>query len=210
MKMFSLFPFLAATALAIGLAASSPILAPRNLCPVNKEQPDLKPASNGVSGAYQHISAKHPEQVFPGSDWAKVTPNDVCAIFNLRVSVPASQGKICNTMFEFPDWHQAPDLFKFSGSGNFTLTSYKPGFGSLEGVTTYYNQPPFSIKYFRMPYVMKPGNSYLIRSEPCNIAPGIPSPSWVAGSLCSSDTEFIFKQSNLLCPLGFYMVLTDI
>ncbi|KAJ4989784.1 gpi anchored cell wall protein [Stagonosporopsis vannaccii] len=189
------------------LGLLSKLLTPK--CPSNKAQPDGKLPSNSVStSALVPISAKNPNTAYPNSEWAKITPGDFCTVFNLVVDSDATQGKVCNLVFDFPDYLQAPGDFVFLGSGKFTFTGYDINAGAVPGETTYANQPRPGPSPPYPPPVMKPGNSYIVNSAPCGIPPGI-GPVTVSGSLCSKDTTFLFKQSRKVCPLGFYVVLTE-
>jgi hypothetical protein len=178
-------------------------------CPANPAQPDGKLPKGSIStSVLVPISSKNPKTAYPNSDWAKITPGDFCTVFNLVVDSDATQGKVCNLVFDFPDYLQAPGNFIFLGSGKFTFTGYDINAGAVPGETTYANQPRPGPSPPNAPPVMKPGNSYIVNSAPCGIPPGI-GPVTVSGSLCSKDTTFLFKQSNGACPLGFYVLLTD-
>jgi hypothetical protein len=182
----------------------------KSKCPANPAQPDGQlPKGSITTSVLLPISAKKPKKTFEATEWAKVTPNDICTIFNLDLPVAATQGKICNLVFDFPSFAQAPGLFTFKGPGHFTFTGYAIGAGAVPGVTTYANQPAPGPSPPNPPAVMKPGNSYIINAAPCGIPAEIPGTVTVSGSLCSKDTTFIFKQSDKKCPLGFYVVLTD-
>lgn len=178
-------------------------------CPANTAQPDGKPPKGSIStSALVPISSKNPNTAYPNSEWAKVTPGDFCTIFNLVLDSDATQGKVCNLVFDLPDYLQAPGDFVFVGSGKFTFTGYDINAGAVPGETTYAKQPRPGPSPSNPPPVMKPGNSYIVNSAPCGIPPGI-GPVTVSGSLCSNDTTFIFRQSQKTCPVGFYVVLTD-
>ena len=214
MKTLNLLSVILATAFA---APTTPFL-PSNLltsrtllkCPANPAQPNGRLPKDAVStSVLVPISAKKPNQAFGATDWAKVTPNDFCTIFNLELDPATTQGKLCNLVFDFPSLLQAPGLFTFLGSGKFTFTGYAFGSGAQPGMTTYNKQPAPGPSPPNPPSVVKPGNSYVINSAPCGIPKGTPGPITVSGSLCSEDTLFLFKQSNAICPLGFYVVLTD-
>lgn len=210
---------LIATLLVTALAAPTTSPAPTNpleertfnkKCPSNDAQPDGKLPEGSVStSVLVPISEKHPKKAYPASEWAKVTPGDFCTVFNLDLPVAETQGKICNLVFDFPSFFQAPGLFTFFGSGKFTFTGYAIGAGAVPGETTFKNQPAPGPSPPNPPPVMKPGNSYIINAAPCGIPPNIPGKVTVSGSLCSKDTTFIFKQSDVVCPLGFYVILTD-
>jgi hypothetical protein len=47
-----------------------------------------------------------------------------------------------------------------------------------------------------------------MNGSPCGIPPGIGKIT-VSVALCSKDTTLLFRQSDAICPLGFYVVLTD-
>ncbi|KAF2744790.1 hypothetical protein M011DRAFT_520795 [Sporormia fimetaria CBS 119925] len=181
-------------------------------CPANFAQPDGKLPEDAISTSLLlPISAKAPNKSFYVPEWAKVTPNDECTIFNLELPVAASQGKICNLVFDFPSYDQAPGVpYVFHGPGHFTFTGYEFGAGAIPGVTTFENQPEPGLSPPNPPEVVEPGNSYVIHSAPCDIPPEMEGAVLFSGSLCSEDTTFMFKQSNEQgCPLGFYVVLTD-
>lgn len=178
-------------------------------CPANTAQPDGKLPKGSIStSALVPISSKNPNTAYPNSEWAKVTPGDFCTIFNLVLDSDATQGKVCNLIFDLPDYLQAPGDFVFVGSGKFSFTGYDINAGAVPGETTYAKQPRPGPSPPNPPPVMKPGNSYIVNSAPCGIPPGI-GPVTVSGSLCSKDTTFIFRQSQKTCPVGFYVVLTD-
>lgn len=220
MKVFAILPALiAAVNAAPSTPASSSSLETRNFgflsrlfsanCPANEAQPDGKLPKGFIStSALVPISSRNPNTAYPNSDWAKVTPGDYCTIFNLVLDSDATQGKVCNLVFDLPDYFQAPGDFVFLGSGKFTFTGYDINAGAVPGETTYAKQPRPGPSPPNPPSVMKPGNSYIINSAPCGIPPGI-GPVTVSGSLCSKDTTFWFKQSQTTCPIGFYVVLTD-
>ena len=189
----------------LGLLAK--LLTPK--CPASRAQPDGKLPKGSIStSALVPISAKNPTTAYPSSDWAKITPGDFCTIFNLVIDSDATQGKVCNLVFDFPDYLQAPGDFVFLGSGKFTFTGYDINAGAVPGETSYAKQPNPGPSPPNPPPIMKPGNSYIVNSAPCGIPPGI-GPVTVSGSLCSKDTTFMYKQSNKICPLGFYVVLTE-
>jgi hypothetical protein len=217
MKTLTLLSALMASSLAAPTTPASD-LTPRTLsllknlgkCPANAVQPDGKLPKGAIStSALVPISAKKPNEAFPDSEWAIITPNDKCTIFNLELDSDATQGKVCNLVFNFPDLLSAPGLFVFLGSGKFQFTGYDINASAVPGVTTFNKQPRAGPSPPNPPPVMKPGNSYVINSAPCGIPPGIGKVT-VSGSLCSKDTTFTYKQSDKLCPLGFYVVLTDI
>lgn len=220
MKTFTvLSTLLAATFAAPTIPATEASLEPRTLsllseflapkCPANPTQPDGKLPKGSIStSALVPISSKNPKTAYPNSEWAKVTPGDFCTIFNLILDSDATQGKVCNLVFDFPDYLSALGDFVFLGSGKFTFTGYDINAGAVPGETTYANQPHPGPSPPNPPPVMKPGNSYVVNSAPCGIPPGI-GPVTVGGSLCSKGTTFLFRQSNKTCPLGFYVVLTD-
>jgi hypothetical protein len=180
-----------------------------NQCPSNAAQPDGKLPKGSIStSVLVPISSKNPNKAYPATEWATVTPNDMCTIFNLELDSNAVQGKICNLVFDFPNILQAPGLFTFVGSGKFTFTGYDINAGAVPGVTTYNNQPRPGPSPPNPPPVIKPGNSYIVNAAPCGVPPNIGKVT-VSGSLCSKDTTLRFKQSDYICPLGFYVVLTD-
>ncbi|KAH6633471.1 hypothetical protein C7974DRAFT_172277 [Boeremia exigua] len=220
MRAFTLLPTLLAAAFAApttpAIAASleartlgllSKLQNPK--CPSNTAQPDGKLPKGSIStSALVPISAKKPNTAYPNSEWAKITPGDFCTIFNLVLDSDATQGKVCNLVFDLPDYLQAPGSFVFLGSGAFTFTGYDINAGAVPGETTYAKQPRPGPSPPNPPPIMKPGNSYIINSAPCGIPPGI-GPVTVSGSLCSKDTTFLFRQSQDKCPLGFYVVYTE-
>jgi hypothetical protein len=218
MKIFTLVSALMATAFAAPATLAPSDITLRTLsvlknfakCPANRAQPDGKlPKGNSIStSALVPISAKNCDKAYPATEWATVTPKDKCTIFNLELDSDATQGKICNLVFDFPSLIQAPGLFVFDGPGHFTFTGYDINAGAEAGVTTYNHQPRPGPSPPNPPPVIKPGNSYIINGAPCGIPPGIGKVT-VSGALCSDDTTLTFKQSDLLCPLGFYVVLTD-
>ncbi|OAL53065.1 hypothetical protein IQ07DRAFT_468409, partial [Pyrenochaeta sp. DS3sAY3a] len=179
---------------------------PSKKCPPNPFQPTghLPPGSISTS-LLVPISASHPTKAYPASDWATVTPNDTCTIFNLELDSAAVQGKICSLVFDFP---ATPGLVAFSGPGTFTFTGYDINAGAVAGVTTYNNQPRAGPSPPFPPPRMVPGNSYVVNSAPCGIPPGIGKVT-VSGALCSVDTVLRFRQSDLGCPLGFFVVLSE-
>jgi hypothetical protein len=206
--------FITATALVASVLAA-PTTSPLetrtffNQCPSNPAQPDGKLPKGSIStSVLVPISSKNPNKAYPATEWATVTPNDMCTIFNLELDSNAVQGKICNLVFDFPNILQAPALFTFVGSGKFTFTGYDINAGAVPGVTTYNNQPRPGPSPPNPPPVIKPGNSYVVNAAPCGVPPNIGKVT-VSGSLCSKDTTLRFKQSDYICPLGFYVVLTD-
>jgi len=213
MKILAFFSTLLATTLAAPTTpAPNNSLTTRTLvkCPANSVQPSGKLPPNSVSPSLLlRISAKRPDKAFHSSSWAKITPNDYCTIFNLDLNPAATQGKICNLVFDFPSKLQASFPYTFHGPGHFTFTGYAIGVGAEEGVTTWNNQPAPGPSPPNPPPVMKPGHSYIVNSAPCGIPAETPGLVTVSGSLCSKDTTFEFKQCEAKCPLGFYVVLTD-
>ncbi|KAF2249021.1 hypothetical protein BU26DRAFT_310520 [Trematosphaeria pertusa] len=206
MKTFALFAALAATL----LAAPNP---PRPAeCPRNAVQPNgMLPQGYIRPHLMLPISAKRPGRVFRPVDWdmGKVTPKDFCSIIQYELDPADTQGKICNLVFDFPRRMEAQGLYEFSGSGKFNFTGYAIGTRAVYGVTTYNNQPPLGPNPPNPPAVMEPGNSYIIKSEPCGIPAGVRGPVTFAFSLCSEDTLFVFEERHSICPLGFYIILTD-
>jgi hypothetical protein len=57
--------------------------------------------------------------------------------------------------------------------------------------------------------MFEPRNNYLLASMPCNFPEDAPEWITVAGRICSDDYDFDFLPSNRLCPLGFFVILTD-
>lgn len=211
MKFTTIIAALAASAVAAPASSPANTLKERTFkCPANSAQPNGKLPKNAINSELVQISAKKADKAFPVSEWAKITPKDFCTIFTLELPVAGTQGKVCNLVFDFPSFLQAPFLFTFFGPGHFIFTGYDIGVGAVPGETTYNNQPRLGPNPPNPPPVMKPGNSYIINSAPCGIPANIPAPIVkVSGSLCSKDTTLIFKQSNKICPLGFYVILTD-
>jgi hypothetical protein len=202
MKSFNILSMLVASTLA---ALITPFLQPRTLlsllqldkCPVNPAQPNGKLPQGSISTPLLvPISAKNPNKAYPGTDWATTTPNDLCTVFNLELDSDATQGKICNL------------VFVFLGSGKFTFTGYDINAGAVASKTTYNKQSRAGPSPPNPPPTIKPGNSYVINTTPCGIPPGIGNVT-VSGSLCSKDATLSFKQSDVICPLGFYVMLTD-
>ncbi|ORY06136.1 ubiquitin 3 binding protein But2 C-terminal domain-domain-containing protein [Clohesyomyces aquaticus] len=209
MKAFALLAALAASTLALPTSPSS-LFTRTFKCPANPAQPNGHLPANSISTSLLlPISAKSPNKAFSATSMAQVTPNDLCTIFNLDLPVAATQGKICNLVFDFPSFITAPGLFTFFGPGHFTFTGYAIGVGAVEKKTTFNNQPAPGPSPPNPPPVMKPGNSYVVNAAPCGIPAEVPGKVTVSGSLCSRDTSLAFWQSDVLCPLGFYVVLTD-
>ncbi|OLN85354.1 hypothetical protein CCHL11_09876 [Colletotrichum chlorophyti] len=182
----------------------------RGTCPANAAQPDGTLGKSYVNTSLLVPIAKSlPNVPFPATKWAQVTPNDVCTIFNLDLPVAQTQGKVCNLVFDFPSYEQAPGKFLFLGPGSFKFTGYAIGAGAVAGQTTYNKQPAPGPSPPNPPPTMTPGHSYIINSAPCGIPSTVPGSVTVSGSLCSPDTFFSFYQSNDGCPLGFFVVLTN-
>lgn len=100
--------------------------------------------------------------------------------------------------------------FLFDGPGHFNFTGYAIGVGGVAGESTYAHQPELGPNPPSPPVTMTPGNSYIINSAPCDLPANLTSVK-VSGSLCSSDTHLRFDNGILgTCPIGFYVVLTDI
>jgi hypothetical protein len=212
MKSFAIIFALVASSLAAPTTSSlntRTFFSQKATCPANSAQPDGKLPNGSIStSVLVPISSKNPNKAYPATEWATVTPNDMCTVFNLELDSNAVQGKICNLVFDFPSLLQAPGLFVFLGSGKFTFTGYDINAGAVAGETTYNNQPRPGPSPPNPPPTIKPGNSYIINASPCGIPPNIGKVT-VSGSLCSKDTTLLFKQSDWICPLGFYVVLTD-
>ncbi|RMZ69832.1 GPI anchored cell wall [Pyrenophora seminiperda CCB06] len=181
---------------------------PQPRCPSNAAQPDGKLPQGAIStSALVPISASSPNTAYPSVEWAVVTPNDFCTIFNLRLDSDATQGKICNLVFDFPDTDSG--LYSFYGNGHFTFTGYGINAGAVPGTTTYNQQPASGPSPPNPPPTLTPGNSYVVNALPCGIPPGIGMVT-VSGALCSTDSVLSFKQqSGGECPMGFYVILTD-
>ncbi|KAK2035112.1 hypothetical protein LX32DRAFT_723964 [Colletotrichum zoysiae] len=175
-------------------------------CPTNTAQPDGSLGKSYVdTSLLLEISKSQPNRAYKASKKAKVTPGDSCTIFNLDLPVAATQGKVCNLVFDFP----AKGKFDFKGKGTFTFTGYAIGAGAVEGQTTYNNPPAAGPSPPSPPPTMTPGHSYIINSAPCGIPPEAGEKVTVSGALCSPDTFFTFEQTIEPCPLGFFVVLTD-
>ncbi|KAK1982804.1 ubiquitin 3 binding protein But2 C-terminal domain-containing protein [Colletotrichum cereale] len=183
----------------------------KGACPTSSVQPDGSLGKSFVSTSLLVPIAKcKPNFAFPATKWAQVTPNDICTVFNLDLPVAQTQGKVCNLVFDFPSQEAAPGKFFFHGPGTFNFTGYAIGAGAVAGQTTYKNQPAAGPNPPNPPPTMTPGHSYVINSAPCGIPATVPGSVTVSGSLCSPDTTFSFYQSNDGCPVGFFVVLTDI
>ncbi|KAH5313551.1 hypothetical protein HBI12_136980 [Parastagonospora nodorum] len=210
MKTFTVISALVASALATPTSAiEGRTFFNQKSCPANAAQPDGKLPKGSISTSLLvPISSKNPDKAYPATEWATVTPNDICTVFNLELDSNAVQGKVCNLVFDFPSFIQAPGTFAFVGSGHFTFTGYDINAGAVAGETTYNHQPRPGPSPPNPPPVIKPGNSYIINAAPCGVPPNIGKVT-VSGSLCSKDTTFMFKQSDYSCPIGFYVVLTD-
>ncbi|KXH47592.1 hypothetical protein CNYM01_09443 [Colletotrichum nymphaeae SA-01] len=179
-------------------------------CPVNAAQPDGSLGKSYVSTSLLvPISKNLPNYAFPATQWAQVTPKDICTVFNLDLPVAQTQGKVCNLVFDFPSWEQAPGKFIFLGQGTFKFTGYAIGVGAVAGQTTYNKQPAPGPSPPNPPPTMTPGHSYIVNSAPCGIPAEVPGSVTVSGSLCSPDTTFMFQQSKDGCSVGFFVVLTD-
>lgn len=157
------------------------------------------------------ISQQNPDKAYGGSPQAQVTPGDVCTIFNLDLpdtfNGKPTENQICNLVFEFPNQFQAPrGHLSFSGPGHFTFTGYAIGVGAT-AQSTWNDQPAPGPSPPNPPKVMVPGNSYVINSAPCGIPPGAGKVT-VSGALCSEDSSLSFYQSNFICPIGFYVVIS--
>jgi hypothetical protein len=157
------------------------------------------------TGVYK-VSRHLPNQHFPNSPLALVTPNDFCTIFNLVIP-PTGVGKTCTLEFLFPSFGEALDPYIFFGPGHFTFTGYAFGSGAND-TTTYNHQPPPGPSPPFPPPVITPGAAYTINVGGCGIQPGM-SGLGVSGMLCSTDTTFLFLQTTQLgCPFGFYVSIT--
>ncbi|WYZ35559.1 hypothetical protein EsH8_X_000206 [Colletotrichum jinshuiense] len=200
-----------ALAFALSAVAAPGVSKPPCKCPTNTVQPDGSLGNSFVTTSLLVPIAKNkPNYAFPATKWAQVTPKDVCTVFNLDLPVAQTQGKVCNLVFDFPSWEQAPGKFNFKGPGTFIFTGYAIGAGAVAGQTTYNHQPAPGPSPPNPPPTMTPGHSYIINSAPCGIPATVPGSVTVSGSLCSPDTTFSFYQSNDRCPIGFFVVLTDI
>ncbi|EFQ25160.1 hypothetical protein CGRA01v4_06501 [Colletotrichum graminicola] len=196
---------------ALAFAVSAAAAPSKCACPTNSAQPDGTLGSSYVSTSLLvPIAKSKPNYAFPATKLAKVTPNDVCTIFNLDLPVAQTQGKVCNLVFDFPSKESALGKFEFKGKGTFNFTGYAIGAGAVAGQTTYNKQPAPGPSPPNPPPIMTPGHSYIINSAPCGIPADVPGSVTVSGSLCSPDTNFVFEENTKGCPLGFFVVLTDI
>lgn len=94
----------------------------------------------------------------------------------------------------------------YSGGGHFTFTGYAFGTGATKQ-TTYNKQPPPGPSPSQPPAILKPGNAYTINVGGCAIEMGMAGLE-VSGLLCSTDTTFIFSQSDKKCPMGFFVAIS--
>ena len=156
------------------------------------------------------MSQKEPNKKFQATEWAQITPNDRCAIFNIPLDSKVTAGKRCNLIFSFAGIAQMKTTgkYKFEGGGHFQFTGYNFNVSAKEDVTTWNNQPDLAHEFVNPPPYMKEGNSYMIAQWRCE--PDKDQGPWnMAVTMCSTDSTFSFKQTNERCPLGFYVVLTD-
>lgn len=152
------------------------------------------------------ISKDLPNVAFGSTRCPIVTPNNFCTIFNLEVPSSGFQ-KNCTLEFLFPDHSQTEAPYSYNGGGHFTFTGYAFNSGATER-TTYNNQPPPGPSPPSPPAVLAPGNAYVINAGPCSIPEG-QAQMEVSGALCSTDTEFVYEQTeDCGCPIGFYVVIS--
>jgi hypothetical protein len=180
-------------------------------CPPNHIQPDGKlTGTSWGTAATIIISRQRPDEVCDPAAWPKTTPKDLCTIFNMQLVRNATYGKLCNLVFDFPDEVAAPKQFEFHGPGDFEFQGYKVGYGGQPWVSTWKNQPPLGPSPQPPRRKMVPGTSHVLSSMPCGLNKSAPEVVTVSGRMCSYNTAFRYKQGNLVCPLGFYVILTDI
>jgi hypothetical protein len=195
------------TLLSAATAAPTFGLLSNAMCPKN----GVLPAGAISPSLLVPISKKRPDEACGATTQAKVTPGDMCTIFNLDLpdtfNGKPTENQICNLVFELPNLFQAPfSHLSFSGPGHFAFNGYAIGV-SATAETTYNNQPAPGPSPPNPPKVMVPGNSYVINSAPCGIPPGAGKVT-VSGALCSDDSALSFYQSNYICPIGFYVIIS--
>ncbi|KAK8100541.1 hypothetical protein PG999_010915 [Apiospora kogelbergensis] len=191
--------YFAATALAV------PTLEKRVQCPKNDAQPNgylpTDPKDTVSPSLLLQISAKEPNKKYAASNTAEITPGDQCTIFNLDLPVKDTKNKVCNLVF---DWPENP-----TASLSQRALAKKSKLSTMAMANTTRTTPACLCRR-RSPLTMTPGNSYIINSAPCDLPANLTSVK-VSGSLCSSDTHLRFDNGILgTCPIGFYVVLTDI
>jgi hypothetical protein len=175
---------------------------PTDLCPSGGTLPE----GSYISPSLMVIVNKdRPNKIYGATDRPKLTADEYCTIFNLELDQRA-YNKTCNLVFDLPSHQQTETQYTYSGDGTFTFTGYAIGVGA-NLTTSYAQQPAKGPDPPSPPPTLKPGNSYIINSAACGIPEGVP-PVTVSGMLCSSDTDFEFFQSNLTCPIGFFVVLS--
>jgi len=169
------------------------------------------PANGTLSGSYLNptlmvpVSKRAPNVAFGPTKTPLITPNDFCTIFNLVIP-PTAVDKTCTLEFLFPGFGQSALPYVYSGGGHFTFTGYAFGTGATKQ-TTYNKQPPPGPSPSQPPAILKPGNAYTINVGGCAIEMGMAGLE-VSGLLCSTDTTFIFSQSDKKCPMGFFVAIS--
>jgi hypothetical protein len=159
------------------------------------------------------LSRKEPNKKFQVTEWAQITPNDKCALFNIVLDSKDTAGKHCNLIFAMAATSQlqVQDLYKYEGpqkGGHFDFTGYGFNQAGKEGETTWNKQPERAARMPNPPPVMKQGYSYLVSDGACPVQKDFGK--WaVALTMCSKDATYMFPQNTDRCPLGFYVVLTD-
>jgi hypothetical protein len=132
-------------------------------CPANAVQTDgkLLPGNRTVPTSLQvPMSKNRPNTAFPASEWAVITPNDFCTVFNLVLKADETAGKICNLVFDLPQMGQGPYpyAYRYQGPGHFSFTGYDLDAGAVAGQTTYNNPPRAGPNPPNPPAVLAPGN----------------------------------------------------
>jgi hypothetical protein len=151
------------------------------------------------------VSQEHPNDTFPASQSAIVTPNDKCTL--TRFDIPASaQNKTCSLSLFLGSCGQ--DSFE-EGPGNIIFQGNTGERFPVPGETTYNNQPPLAAPFTDAP-VIQLGNAYRLGGGACDYTPGQAFTS-VGGSICSNDTTLSFTQSDGgygKCPVGFHIIIS--
>jgi hypothetical protein len=152
------------------------------------------------------ISKDFPDIPFGSTRTPLITPNDFCTIFNLVIP-PSAAGKTCTLEFLFPSHTETRAPYVYFGPGHFTFTGYAFGSGATSQ-TTYANQPPAGPNPPNPPAVLSPGNAYVINVGPCGVQADQTGGLEVSGALCSPDTTFSFLESEMECPIGFFVTIS--
>lgn len=150
------------------------------------------------------VSQKKPDKAYPAGQKAIVTPNDKCTL--TRFDIPASaQNRTCSLVLFLggcgKEREQGPGNIVFQGNLGVRFP--------IPGQTTWNNQPPLALPFTDAPLI-KLGNAYRLGGGPCDFTPGAPFTS-VGGSICSTDTELKFTESDGgygKCPIGFHIIIT--